>query len=525
MIKSLQPPPKSGLPFNAQLHVDDIERGYIVPNPIPRPVPAELVSQLETNPDLSDNDKKFQEFVQVLQRSTVQVCVPQDRSLLDRIHKTIEFVIREGPVFESIITARENKNADYNFLHDYESPEHIYYRWKLYSILHGDDPYAWPTKEFRMFEGGPLWRPPALNPFADGMPLELVEKLSGISKDALVGNSNTNKHRLLNLNDKSSSDDHHPPSRSKLNLSNSRALQDILQDLEPTKTSIGSAMLFCINHSYAAEQIIDRIKDSISAPEAQSIKRQLAHLFLISDILNNSSAAVTNASFFREGFKERLDHIFLKLREFLEKLEDGQQVKRLNQKILNVLGAWKYYQLYEDEFVLKVSSTLFASSASQKQDESLCPSGLGSLVTDAGLDIGLTDDYLDGQPIDDATLADCLERKGLSLRWYKTLELSDDEADVDLRSPQDASTPSETPSETMKDEALKSKSAQPGLSKERFKISKWELVTDEHEHDHSPSMISGLALQEKSASISNGSPSSNDHANRVQMETKSPSSQ
>uniref|UniRef100_A0A6G1S3S7 U2 snRNP-associated SURP motif-containing protein n=2 Tax=Aceria tosichella TaxID=561515 RepID=A0A6G1S3S7_9ACAR len=511
LIKFLQPPPKSGLPFNAQLHASDVERSYIVPTPIPRPVPSELMPQLETDPELVNNDKKYQEFIQVFQRSTVHVCVPQDRSLLDRIHKTIEFVIREGPVFESIITAREHKNSDYSFLYDYDSAEHIYYRWRLYSILHGDNPYAWRTEEFRMFEGGPLWRPPPLNPFADGMPLELVEKLTGISKDTIV-NAATNAHRLLNFNEKSASLSESSSScKSKLNQAKSRTLRNILRDLEPTKTSIGSAMLFCINHSYAAEEIIDSIKDSLSVT-GTSIKRKLALLFLISDILNNSSASVTNASYFREGFRDKLDHIFLEMRDYLSKLEDVQQVKKLNQKILNVLGAWKYYQLYEDEFVLKLSNTLFGSSADRQRDESVCSSGLGSLEVSINLDGRLTDSQLDGEPIDDATLAECLERKGLSLRWYKTLELSDDEADVEYQSPQDGHT-SSTADTSPKDDAPKTSTAQSVLSKERFKVSKWELVTDEPGHSPS-SLTSGLVLSEKStSSTTSETPRPNDQPN------------
>lgn len=39
------------------------------------------------------------------------------------------------------------------FLFENRSPAHIYYRWKLFSILQGDPANKWRTEEFRMFKG------------------------------------------------------------------------------------------------------------------------------------------------------------------------------------------------------------------------------------------------------------------------------------------------------------------------------------------------------------------------------------
>jgi len=47
----------------------------------------------------------------------------------------VEFVIREGPMFEAMIMNREINNRIFRFLFDNQSPEHIYYRWRLYSLL------------------------------------------------------------------------------------------------------------------------------------------------------------------------------------------------------------------------------------------------------------------------------------------------------------------------------------------------------------------------------------------------------
>lgn len=40
------------------------------------------------------------------------------------------------------------------------SAQHVYYRWKLYSILQGDRCGYWPTDKFRLYQGGSWWIPP-----------------------------------------------------------------------------------------------------------------------------------------------------------------------------------------------------------------------------------------------------------------------------------------------------------------------------------------------------------------------------
>ena len=69
------------------------------------------------------------------------------------IHRMVEFVIREGPMFEAIIMNKEMSNPYFRFLFENQSPAHIYYRWKLFSMLQGDTPKQWNLEDFRMFKG------------------------------------------------------------------------------------------------------------------------------------------------------------------------------------------------------------------------------------------------------------------------------------------------------------------------------------------------------------------------------------
>uniref|UniRef100_UPI001EAF2680 U2 snRNP-associated SURP motif-containing protein-like n=1 Tax=Oncorhynchus gorbuscha TaxID=8017 RepID=UPI001EAF2680 len=146
MVENTLPPPPSGLPFNAQTR----ER-LKNPNAVMLPPP-----------------KNKEEFDKTLSQAIVKVVIPTERNLLSLIHRMIEFVVREGPMFEAMIMNRELSNPMYRFLFENQSPAHVYYRWKLYSILQGEAPTKWRTDEYRMFKNGSLWRPPPLNPYLHG---------------------------------------------------------------------------------------------------------------------------------------------------------------------------------------------------------------------------------------------------------------------------------------------------------------------------------------------------------------------
>lgn len=113
------PPPMSGLPFNAQ---------PIIKQELPK----------MTSQDYMEDAEKKAEMDSLLVKSVVKVCIPTERPILMLIHRMIEFVIREGPMFEALIMNREVDNPLFRFLFDNESPVHIYYRWKLFSLLQGE---------------------------------------------------------------------------------------------------------------------------------------------------------------------------------------------------------------------------------------------------------------------------------------------------------------------------------------------------------------------------------------------------
>ena len=81
------------------------------------------------------NADERQRFDRLLYRSKIKVVIPTDRTVLCIINRMAEFVIREGPMFEAMIMNREMNNRAFAFLFENRSPEHIYYRWRLFSLM------------------------------------------------------------------------------------------------------------------------------------------------------------------------------------------------------------------------------------------------------------------------------------------------------------------------------------------------------------------------------------------------------
>lgn len=52
-------------------------------------------------------------ILQSLYKSVVRVVIPTDENILKIIHRMIEFVIREGPMFEAMIMNRELNNPKF----------------------------------------------------------------------------------------------------------------------------------------------------------------------------------------------------------------------------------------------------------------------------------------------------------------------------------------------------------------------------------------------------------------------------
>ncbi|XP_046746298.1 U2 snRNP-associated SURP motif-containing protein isoform X2 [Diprion similis] len=363
LMEITQPPPPSGLPFNAQPHRRDRHK-------IPR-----IRNIQSADPEEKENIEK------ILQNAVVKVVIPTERNLVMLIHRMVEFVIREGPMFEAMIMNRELNNPMFRFLFENYSPAHTYYRWKLYSILQGDAQKEWHVDDFRMFKGGSVWRPPPINPWTQGMPDELIEM-----------------------------EERQEPRRGSLSNSQRDRLEDLLRNILPERIKVAETMVFCIEHAEAADEICDCIMESLSILQTP-VNKKIARLYLISDILHNCGVKVTNATIYRKAFEARLLDIFNEIHLAYKQLDSRLKAEGFKVRVMRMFRAWEEWAVYPRDFLVKLQNAflglVMTDEPEQENDEDIDGAPLSDLEGDPGED-------LDGVPLDGAALLKGALKHGLT---------------------------------------------------------------------------------------------------------------
>ncbi|CEJ04924.1 hypothetical protein RMCBS344292_18872 [Rhizopus microsporus] len=225
-------------------------------------------------------------------RAVVRVTKPTNINTLRLIHRTIERVLE-------IIMQKEQNNPQFKFLFDNISPEHIYYRWKLYSMLQGDTKSRWNDEPFQMFEGGAWWIPPEL-PFVD--------------------------------------------------------------------------------------EIVNILCKSILVPDVP-LSVKLARLYLISDILHNSSVHVSNAWKYRIEFESQLPLLFEHFNSIYRSINARLKAEQMRKYIFAVISVWENWMIFPKYYTDQLTRIFL-----RKDD--------GTLETVNTQEVMMNED-IDGEPIED----------------------------------------------------------------------------------------------------------------------------
>ncbi|KYN39177.1 hypothetical protein ALC56_06603 [Trachymyrmex septentrionalis] len=418
LMEITQPPPPSGLPFNAQPHRRDRHK-------IPR------IRNLQ-----SADPQEKENFEKVLQNAVVKVVIPTERNLVMLIHRMVEFVIREGPMFEAMIMNRELNNPMFRFLFENYSPAHTYYRWKLYSILQGDVQKEWRIEDFRMFKGGSVWRPPPINPWTQGMPDELIEM-----------------------------EERQEPRRGSLSNSQRDRLEDLLRNISPERIKVAEAMVFCIEHAEAAEEICDCISESLSILQTP-VNKKIARLYLISDILHNCGVKVTNATIYRKAFETRLLDIFNEVHQAYKQFDSRLKAEGFKVRVMRMFRAWEDWAVYPRDFLVKLQNTFLGlvlmDEPEPENDEDIDGAPLSDVDGDGAED-------LDGVPLDGAALLKGAMKHGLT---SQTTSNYDDIDGVPMDEDIDGVPMDDDDSANIRNKDDEKKSAMPA----GFVPSRWETV-------------------------------------------------
>jgi len=357
----------------------------------------------------------------------------------------IEFVVREGPMFEAMIMNREIKNPLYRFLFDNQSCEHIYYRWKLFSILQGDSPTKWQTEDFYMFGGGSIWHPPHCSQYSYYRAQSSEEPEAPHQREAPVSKD---QPPVSSAHPSSSSSS--TSKRGNLSSRQRDKLEDTLRGLTLERPKVADAMLWCLEHADAAEEIVECIAESLSLIETPPVSK-VARLYLVSDILHNCSAKVPNASFFRKGFESKLVEIMTNVGETFRAIKGRMRAETFKKQVLRCLTAWIDWAIYPMDYLMRLQNIFMGEQSkmpgsstgaerSQKMDfldgVPLDSSDLDGVPMGSDLDgmpldgIPMNDDDLDGAPMEDFSTAPIIrETKGVFMasRW-ETADLEEQQA-------------------------------------------------------------------------------------------------
>ncbi|KAK6299517.1 hypothetical protein J4Q44_G00295500 [Coregonus suidteri] len=83
---------------------------------------------------------------------------------------------------------------------------------------------------------------------------------------------------------------------------------------------------------------------------------QIARLYLVSDVLYNSSAKVANASYYRKYFETKLCQIFSDLNATYKTIQGHLQSENFKQRVMSCFRAWEDWAVYPDPFLIKLQN-------------------------------------------------------------------------------------------------------------------------------------------------------------------------
>ncbi|KAK1788483.1 hypothetical protein P4O66_016002 [Electrophorus voltai] len=363
VLKTTAPPPPSGLPFNAQPR-DRFRNDFTKPRsrsqedfykvtPSLRPqlqgARGTLYDAVVTVVIPSERSQPDRLLPVMLESRHARARSPGCRSLLCLIHRMIEFVVREGPMFEAIIMSREKNNPDFRCLMGLcgghfagfcliirvrsmcitDGSSTPYSSYRFYPPLEqGESPSEWKTSPFRMFRCGSLWKPPVLNPYLHG------------DEEQEDGSSPSQEEELK---------------KGQLKAEHREQLEALLRGLTPRRVEVGDAMLFCLERAEAAEEVVTCIAESLSILHTP-LQKKVARLYLVSDILYNSCAKVANASYYRKYFEPRLPQIFSDVGEAYRNIQARLQAEQFKQRIMACFRAWEDWAIYPESFLIQLQN-------------------------------------------------------------------------------------------------------------------------------------------------------------------------
>ena len=117
-------------------------------------------------------------------------------------------------------------------------------------------------------------------------------------------------------------------------------------------------MGFCIDNSDSSEEVIDCVAESLIILETPLLKK-IARLYLVSDIINNSTVRIENASTYRNGFKKHFETIFAHFSAAYDAITNPGHAEHFKILVLKVIFSWERQTLYPPDFLISELTNLY----------------------------------------------------------------------------------------------------------------------------------------------------------------------
>jgi U2-associated protein SR140 len=152
----------------------------------------------------------------------------------------------------------------------------------------------------------------------------------------------------------------------------------LLDELTLERESVKRTMGFALDNSEAAVDLVNVILDSFKSSTASGVAL-VGLLYVTSDILHNSSAAVKNASLFRTTFQECLPEIMDTLRLAHKNIAGRMSANAMKEKVMNVLTAWESWSLFPPAVLVGLHATFLRKVEGEEfiASRSLSVDGIG----------------------------------------------------------------------------------------------------------------------------------------------------
>ncbi|KAK9797001.1 hypothetical protein WJX73_002827 [Symbiochloris irregularis] len=257
----------------------------------------------------------------------VVITAPSDARVRYIADALASYVNRDGCAFEQAVVAVQAENPDFSFLYEVGSPDHAYYRWRLFSLASGDSMRSWRVEPFELVEGGPKWVPPLMTS-ASEQTHQTAAQRGGLQREKDKPLSDTQRDRF----------------------------EDLLRSLTMERVDIRAGMVFALDNADSATEVVEIMTDALTLSETP-IAAKVARLLLVSDLLHNTAARVRNASTYRGLLEGSLPDIFESMQEAYRALGGRMAQEAMRRHVLRVLRVWRLWSVFSDDFLNGLQAT------------------------------------------------------------------------------------------------------------------------------------------------------------------------